>query len=455
LTAEIAILNKTAVALASDSAVTISAGSDQQKIYDSGDKLFELSRFDSIGIMINSDMDFMEAPLPVLIKEYRRKSRSFKKVEDAATDFLKFLHKFGLSAPDRVKRERLRSSVVPLVQSIESRSQSGVMSRLAEMTEKNQTYHDFIRGLIAEQISVAKIILERAPSTDLIGGKTIPVSDSDEEYIRQLVAEFLPLGSPEQHAQIVDLIKANLHKRRLSSSTTGVVVAGFGSGELFPTLVSFELEGMLGGRLKFTQTNFVDIDRAGDKARVLPFAQREMVERFLYGLDESIERQITNFCKNSVPRIREEILASLDMTDEERNSLLQRAIEAEHAFFNGLAEDSFDAIRQQSRAEIEDMVEFMPKPEMATMAEALVNLTSIKRRVSRGMETVRGPIDVAVISKAEGFVWVKRKHYFPEELNYRFFDRMRDKIGRIRRRRNGEDMQPGNDGAREDRPKGA
>ena len=71
------------------------------------------------------------------------------------------------------------------------------------------------------------------------------------------------------------------------------------------------------------------------------------------------------------------------------------------------------------------MVEFMPKPEMARMAEALVNLTSIKRRVSRGMETVGGPIDVAVISRSEGFVWVKRKHYFPAELNSRFFERKR------------------------------
>jgi hypothetical protein len=49
----------------------------------------------------------------------------------------------------------------------------------------------------------------------------------------------------------------------------------------------------------------------------------------------------------------------------------------------------------------------MPKPELARMAEALVNLTSIKRRVSRGVETVGGPIDVAVISHAEGFVWDK------------------------------------------------
>ena len=70
------------------------------------------------------------------------------------------------------------------------------------------------------------------------------------------------------------------------------------------------------------------------------------------------------------------------------------------------------------------MVEFMPKPELAKMAEALIDLTSIKRKVSRGFETVGGPVDVAVLSKAEGFVWVKRKHYFPAELNARYFARL-------------------------------
>jgi len=37
-------------------------------------------------------------------------------------------------------------------------------------------------------------------------------------------------------------------------------------------------------------------------------------------------------------------------------------------------------------------------------------------------ETVGGPIDVAVISKGDGFIWIKRKHYFSPELNHHFFD---------------------------------
>ena len=70
------------------------------------------------------------------------------------------------------------------------------------------------------------------------------------------------------------------------------------------------------------------------------------------------------------------------------------------------------------------MIQFMPKPELARMAEALVELTSMKRKVSAGLETVGGPVDVAVISRSEGFVWVKRKHYFPPQLNARYFGRV-------------------------------
>ena len=63
----------------------------------------------------------------------------------------------------------------------------------------------------------------------------------------------------------------------------------------------------------------------------------------------------------------------------------------------------------------------LPKDELAAMAESLVNLTSFKRKVSMEVESVGGPIDVAVISKGDGFIWIKRKHYFEPELNQQFF----------------------------------
>ena len=70
---------------------------------------------------------------------------------------------------------------------------------------------------------------------------------------------------------------------------------------------------------------------------------------------------------------------------------------------------------------ITEAVPVLPKDELAAMAESLVNLTLFKRRVSMGPETVGGPIDVAVISKGDGFIWIKRKHYFAPELNPSYF----------------------------------
>lgn len=79
-----------------------------------------------------------------------------------------------------------------------------------------------------------------------------------------------------------------------------------------------------------------------------------------------------------------------------------------------------DYRREKYVKPIMDVVSMLPKDDLAGMAESLVNLTSFKRKVTLD-ETVGGPIDVAVISKGDGFVWIKRKLYFKGELNPQFF----------------------------------
>ena len=64
LTAEIAILNRTAVALAADSVVTLS-NSPGRKTYDSAEKIFQLSHAQPIGLMIYNNARHVNAPLEV------------------------------------------------------------------------------------------------------------------------------------------------------------------------------------------------------------------------------------------------------------------------------------------------------------------------------------------------------------------------------------------------------
>lgn len=59
----------------------------------------------------------------------------------------------------------------------------------------------------------------------------------------------------------------------------------------------------------------------------------------------------------------------------------------------------------------------MPFQDAIDLAEFLVDLTIKVSRFAPGAPTVGGPIEVAAISKHEGFKWIRRKHYFSQELN--------------------------------------
>ncbi len=71
----------------------------------------------------------------------------------------------------------------------------------------------------------------------------------------------------------------------------------------------------------------------------------------------------------------------------------------------------------------------LPVDEMAELAETLIMLESLKEKVTRPTESVGGPIDVCVISKSDGFVWNKRKHYFEHGLNPHYFFRQSVNFG--------------------------
>ena len=66
-------------------------------------------------------------------------------------------------------------------------------------------------------------------------------------------------------------------------------------------------------------------------------------------------------------------------------------------------------------------ISILQKEDLAEVAENLIYLTSLIRRITPDKESVGGPIDVALVSKGDGFIWMKRKHYFDESLNKNYF----------------------------------
>lgn len=429
MSAEIAILNKSAVALAADSAVTISSGGGSAKVFDSEDKLFELTLEDPIGVMIHNGMTFMDAPLPVLVKRHRSGCARFGTVAEAADGFLDHLLQYARTVDARARERDVRRALQPLLRSISARVDRAFFARLrdetaADQDELQRRLADLRREILTQETERAIQSLGSRPDASFIGESTDP--DGHAESVRRIVEAAFADADEAQLALLYRAAELELSKRVPDHAATGVVVAGFGHKEMFPALVSFELYGMVDGRLRYAKADEVRIGQGDEKARVLPFAQKEMVDRFLYGIDDDIQERFDEFCAREAPAIGEALARNLEFTDDRERDAFRADVDTAVTTFHGdLAINVFGKMRERSRAELDEMIEFMPKAEMARMAEALVNLTSIKRRVTRGLETVAGPVDCAVISEADGFVWVKRKHYFPGELNHRFFERAR------------------------------
>ena len=94
MTAEIAILNKQAVALAADSAVTLSDGTSRApKIYNTVNKLFALSKHEPVGVMIYGSAELGGLPVETVVKVFRDQlgRDALGSLQEYADSFLEFL----------------------------------------------------------------------------------------------------------------------------------------------------------------------------------------------------------------------------------------------------------------------------------------------------------------------------------------------------------------------------
>jgi hypothetical protein len=419
MTAEVAILNKTAVALAADSAITLGS----QKIYNSGNKLFSLSKFRPVGIMVFGNAEFMGIPWETIIKFYRSKIRDkkFNKLIEYAQDFIRFLeNENALFWSPEVQTKHFSDVVNAYFQ--------GIIQEI-----NNQMKSELDKGNVSEE-QVAKFtheITERHHKEWLGAPDLFPDGESHKnkiltdyrEVVEQLKKDnFQQLPLSEITSQVLSQICALIFcKNRFSDHFTGVVIAGFGENEIFPSAVEYRLEAVVSGRLKHTQAQFVQASRE-QNAIIMPFAQQEMVNTFVEGIDPAYYQSLHSYFRELLLKYPESILSTIpELSEARKQELLEKLRLVAHDAINDFTQKTGQYTHANHVIPVLQAVHALPKDELASMAESLVNLTSFKRKISLQAETVGGPIDVAVISKGDGFVWIKRKHYFKPELNQVFF----------------------------------
>ncbi len=414
MTLEVAVLNKQAVALAADSAVTI-GGPTNPKIFNTL-KLFALSKHQPVGIMVYSSAEIMALPIETAIKVFRQDlgSEQCDTLQEYYDRFQTFLKTDKKLFPDEARVTQCQQVISQNLDQFRRYAGLIIGSKYPNWGEPSSTQvKETVRELLVEHCEGYNV-------TDDLDGVNSRIRGRLRKELRPYVEDWQKwFGGVYCLAQkdlslISDLCLNLVLKDNESGCETGFVIAGFGGDEYFPQLKSFEFESSVFNIHKIREQESVDMKT--DSPRIIAFAQKEMVETFVRGRSSRLDGELLDFIDQFFVLEKQKIAQNPAMAGQART-------------IAGFLDSMNNELKTQFKARLEeftnknhvDPVEMtvgaMPKEELAKMAQALVNLTAIKRRSTPDVETVGGPTDVAVISKGDGMIWIDRKHYFDTTLN--------------------------------------
>ncbi|MCT9178090.1 hypothetical protein [Acinetobacter baumannii] len=413
MTAEIAILNPHGVALAADSAVTIGS----KKIINSAIKLFSLSKTEPVGVMVYGNANLLNIPWETLIKIYRQqhsKSR-FEKLENYAESFLSFLKEKSTTFDLEIQDQWLESQITFMFNFVSNQysaqcNQKTIRGEPILEDEEKDILLDILKKLEkyhTEYISTFSLDI------NLIDSKIKMVS---EPLIKHYFNDFLKY--PEIVSLLNNLVTLAITNNSFLEASTGLVIAGFGDDDIFPSVKTYQISGYFENHLiyKVDEEKTIINNNTGMRSGIIAFAQEDVVNSFIRGFDPELHQ----FCFDYLESMSDEFIRRIPNLNPVEISKLIQDFKINLSDFN---ESLRKEILDRHLSPMIDMIGVLPKDELATMAETLVNITAFKRKMAfSSLETVGGPIDVAVISKGDGLVWVKRKQYFPANLNQHFFD---------------------------------
>jgi len=425
MTAVVGILNKHAVAIAADSAVTI-GGNGGKKIFNKANKVFTLSKLHPVGIMIYNSASFMTTPWETIIKVYRKQlgSTSFSTLEEYEQNFIAFLKAKNYYTNQEMQLAFLKNFSLDIINSVINEIASKNKGLLENVSSESKEqflalFEEKVDHLNSYWGGVTEFCPEFADYTFEMFN-----TYSQQMFLKINEFRFVENGiiiSEELLAKIKQTIYAILRAKEELTACTGLIFTGFGEDEIYPQLIPINISMVIDDRLRF----YVNDNRAAkisnnNNGAVCPFAQTDVIDTILTGIDPSLDTIYLDNFDSLFQKYNQAIIDRIGDT----NPLLTKQIQS---LDTSVIVQEFNVLNQQIRREnhiipLINAVSNLAKEDLSEMAESLIYLTYLKRRITFAEESVGGPVDVAVISKGDGFVWIKRKHYFRPELNQHFFD---------------------------------
>lgn len=427
MTCEVAVANKLAIALAADSAVTFSTQDNQNTYATGANKIFQLAHAEPVAVMIYNSAVIASVPWEIILKAYRAKlgTAGFKRINDYCVDLVKFVNECpeDLIHPDLKAAsavETYRHSILFVVRNILA---------MQPILEDDGADDEALRTAWSEGIDAARKMLQAEVILDGL----------DERALEMEVAAYRQQFSDEIRGYLEDKkfarFRAFIDEFDLAalgieaafkfgpdiagSQYTGIVIAGFGIDDYLPGYCDMRFFGFVGNRILCKPKEARAVNHNGTSSIIEAFARRAMVETFTQGASPEVWHAVGSAYETFAQKVCEEAVkaAGVEISAAE----ISKQVTAHRSDFT---KTWTIAVFDEHLKPLWRVVAGLSVAELAELAETLVLLDSLKEKVTQRTQSVGGPIDVAVITKAEGLVWIKRKLYFEPRLNHRYFNRI-------------------------------
>lgn len=422
MTAVVGILNKRGAAIAADSAVTRKRSQNgMQKITNNGNKMIRLYDSLPISVMMTGNADFLGTPWDVIARRYRQRHKDVRPytVEDAARGFFDYIRSnFVFWSEERSNTflwrltEKMFNEVVARIHYDEKERRGAELRRPAAFRKA------FIR--ISKKMAAHNLKGEQCPQFVDYSAEAFRVDAKDvlDRFIKEMDSAnrngFSESCYPSTILESVrpafeDLLHSVISTRYYIENVSATLVfTGFGEKQEYPSLVSANVTEGFAGRMSYSIRK-EDVVCISDQrpVAICPFAQTDVIVSLLQGMHSGWRAKADSRLSNLTKPVIGPVFSDISDWD----------------FFEKLKEVKKDDLYKEfdrnimrlSRASQRGWEKSLEKSDlqaMASLADSLIDLTAFHRILTFEEEGVGGLVDLAVISKDEGFTWLRRKSWY-------------------------------------------
>lgn len=423
MTAIVGVLNKHGVSFAADSAATRKFGKEYRVNYHAN-KIFSLSKYHPVGICVYNNLSLEGVPWETIFKMFRTdlKDKKFDTLQGYVDSFWAYVKKSILPSVQTEQNEYFETMARSYWNEIKSLALKDIGGNLTEQL-KNQYYSQ-----IVSHLNSLKASYKSKPCPDFGDYTSKKLEKYGDAFIKGLLdSDLKEAACPKDIIQIfIDSLYCLItHQSSVYYSKddyTGLVFWGFGEKDIYPGYIEHKVTHAFDKHVKYWVLDNYKVSNTSN-ACIAPFAQTEVTNSFIRSIDGKLRQEFIESSKQLLSDFRDEIVTTLQQA-----SAPQQLLDS----LNSIDCDKYKTKYSDAMAKyiddnyIKNLIEtvaYLSKEDLADMAENLVRMTCLKKHITSELESVGGPVDVAVITKGDGFIWMKRKHYFDPSLNQQFFER--------------------------------